>query len=129
MADTSEDPWTLAQKIEKGLPYRAFTDLRRSLGLSQDAIAHVIRVPPRTLARRQQAKRFQPDESERLIRLERVFDGAVRLFEENIEKAREWMSRTNRALDGHTPLEACRTEIGAREVESLIGRLEHGVVN
>jgi uncharacterized protein (DUF2384 family) len=30
-------------------------------------------------------------------------------------------------LDDTSPLDFSRTEIGAREVEDLIGRLEHGV--
>jgi uncharacterized protein (DUF2384 family) len=32
-----------------------------------------------------------------------------------------------KALENQTPLEYSRTELGAREVENLIGRLEHGV--
>ncbi len=35
--------------------------------------------------------------------------------------------RPARALDGETPLNHTDTEVGAREVEHFIGRLEHGV--
>jgi uncharacterized protein (DUF2384 family) len=37
------------------------------------------------------------------------------------------LTRPARALDGQTPLDFAGTEAGAREVESLIGRLEHAV--
>ena len=36
------------------------------------------------------------------------------------------MTQPKRALGGLTPLRCCDTEIGAREVESLLGRIEHG---
>jgi len=37
--------------------------------------------------------------------------------------------KLRKALEGKTPLAYARTELGAREVEDLIGRLEHGVVS
>ena len=36
------------------------------------------------------------------------------------------MTQPKRALGGLTPLRCCDTEIGAREVESLLGRIKHG---
>jgi uncharacterized protein (DUF2384 family) len=38
-----------------------------------------------------------------------------------------WLRSPNRALGGESPLALSKTEVGAREVENLIGRLEHGV--
>ena len=32
-----------------------------------------------------------------------------------------------RALGNITPLRCCDTDVGAREVEALLGRIEHGV--
>ena len=37
------------------------------------------------------------------------------------------MFAKNRALGGATPLDFAKTEPGAREVENVLGRLEHGV--
>jgi putative toxin-antitoxin system antitoxin component (TIGR02293 family) len=62
-----------------------------------------------------------------LLRLSLVFEKAVNLFEGDTDAARAWLGRPNKALGGETPLSAVETEIGAREVEDLIGRLEHGV--
>ena len=66
-------------------------------------------------------------ESERLLRLALVFEKAVELFEGNADAARDWLKAPNKALAGESPLTIVETEIGAREVEDLIGRLEHGV--
>lgn len=125
----TRDPWELARRIERGLPFRSFVELRRELGLSREATARLVRIPSRTLARRQRERRLAPEESERVVRLGRVLAAAIELFEGDRDGARAWLGRANRALGGRTPLDACRTEVGAREVEALIGRLEHGVVS
>jgi putative toxin-antitoxin system antitoxin component (TIGR02293 family) len=38
-----------------------------------------------------------------------------------------WLNSPNHGLGGRTPLQMAQTEAGSREVENLIGRLEHGV--
>jgi putative toxin-antitoxin system antitoxin component (TIGR02293 family) len=43
------------------------------------------------------------------------------------ENARLWFTSPKIALGGKTPLEYADTELGAREVEDLLSRLEHGV--
>ena len=81
----------------------------------------------RTLARRKSKGKLSPDESERLLRLSRVFELAVDLFEGDNAAALRWLTSPRKALEGNTPLAYARTEVGAREVENLIGRMEHGV--
>jgi putative toxin-antitoxin system antitoxin component (TIGR02293 family) len=51
----------------------------------------------------------------------------LQLFEGGLDEARTWLFAPHLALDSHSPIEFASTEIGAREVESLIGRLEHGI--
>jgi putative toxin-antitoxin system antitoxin component (TIGR02293 family) len=41
--------------------------------------------------------------------------------------AREWLTHKQPGLGGAVPLDFARTEIGAREVENLLGRIEYGV--
>jgi putative toxin-antitoxin system antitoxin component (TIGR02293 family) len=70
---------------------------------------------------------LKPDESERVDRIERVYRLAIELFEGDKAEAVKWLKEPNRGLANQPPLDFSRTEIGAREVENLIGRLEHGV--
>ena len=51
------------------------------------------------------------------------------LFEGDNAAALRWLTAPRKALEGKTPLAYARTELGAREVEDLIGRLEHGVIS
>ena len=80
-------------------------------------------------SRRKSKGKFTPEESERLLRLGTVFEQAVELFEGDRAAALRWLTAPRKALEGKTPLAYARTELGAREVEDLIGRLEHGVVS
>lgn len=118
---------TLAQvreALRQGVPRDAFDRLRDDLGVTTEEFAGILGIPTRTLARR--TDRFKPDESERLLRVGSVVRKAMDVLEEK-EAARRWMTQPKRALGGITPLACCDTEIGAREVEALLGRIEHGV--
>jgi len=117
----------LVCQIEAGLPFKTLESLAALSGLSVPPIALVLGIPERTLARRKAVGRFAPDESERLLRVSTVFEKAVELLEGDVAGAVTWLTSPRRALGYQTPLAYSRTELGAREVENLIGRLEHGV--
>jgi putative toxin-antitoxin system antitoxin component (TIGR02293 family) len=57
----------------------------------------------------------------------RVAGLAIRLFEGGLAEARTWLLSPHAALGNELPLEFATSEVGAREVENLIGRLEHGI--
>jgi putative toxin-antitoxin system antitoxin component (TIGR02293 family) len=117
----------LVERVEEGLSFGELERLRQNVGLSRNEMSELVQIRPRTLDRRKKEGRLHPDESDRLLRASRVFGRAIALFEGNAEGALRWLSSSQRALGGAVPLEMARTEIGAREVEALIGRLEHGV--
>jgi putative toxin-antitoxin system antitoxin component (TIGR02293 family) len=117
----------LAKQVKTGLPYRALAQLHSRSQLSMEAIARVVRIPRRTLARRKRQGRLTGSESERLLRLATVFDKALALFDGDVAGARTWLQSPIKALGNITPLATVETEIGARDVEDIIGRLEHGV--
>lgn len=115
-------------RLEEGLSYQSLERLRKVLDVSTARIAELLKIAPRTLARRKEAGRLQPDESDRLLRLSRLVGFTLRLFEGDLEQTRSWLDSPHHALGGEAPLDFATTEVGAREVEHLIGRLEHGVV-
>jgi putative toxin-antitoxin system antitoxin component (TIGR02293 family) len=113
--------------VRKGLAYAVLLRLQRNTSLPLAVLADLVQIPPRTLARRKQEGRFDADESDRLVRAARVFGRALELFEGDARGAREWLSRAQGALGGLVPLDLAKTDVGAHEVENLIGRLEHGI--
>jgi putative toxin-antitoxin system antitoxin component (TIGR02293 family) len=46
---------------------------------------------------------------------------------ETKENARRWLGSAQVGLGGAIPLDYAETEVGAREVEDLLGRIEYGV--
>ncbi|MFI5458961.1 MAG: antitoxin Xre/MbcA/ParS toxin-binding domain-containing protein [Isosphaerales bacterium] len=117
----------LLERVRAGLAYSSWDRFLQSTGLAKDAACDFVQITPRTLARRKEEGRLHPDESDRLVRAARIFSQAVGLFEGDEQAARRWLTVPQPALGGSTPWDYAATEIGAREVESLIGRLEHGI--
>jgi len=117
----------LLKAVGAGLSYARLTDFAARSGLALAEVAAVLRIPARTLARRKVRGALTELESERLVRLAALFDKAAELFEGNPLAAAAWLRGPAKALGSKTPLELARTEIGARAVEDLIGRLEFGV--
>ena len=117
----------LIEEILAGLSFKTLETFSFESSLPVTEIASLIEVPQRTLARRRVVGRLSSEESERLLRLSRIFERAVALFEGNVDAAIAWLKRPKRALGDKSPLTYSRTELGARQVEDLIGGLEHGV--
>lgn len=117
----------LINLMANGIPISALTALSDTAGIPIPELASTLRIPARTLARRRVTGRLNADESERFVRLLNIFEKAVRLFEGQVGPAITWLKSPKKALSNHSPLEYASFEISGREVENLIGRLEHGV--
>ena len=116
----------IKRAIRAGLPYTALESLASLLELTQRDISAVLGAAPRTLARRKRQRRLSPIESDRLYRLARILQSAAATLG-NVNKARAWLGRPNRALGGMTPLSVLDTEIGARQVEDVLTRINYGM--
>jgi putative toxin-antitoxin system antitoxin component (TIGR02293 family) len=123
-----KDSLEIVRLVRDGFPFSRLSRFQRATALPWEKVARFVAIPKRTLTRRQSEGRLQPDESDRVWRASAIFDLAVNLFEGDADAARQWLLAPQVGLGGEVPLELASTEVGAREVENLIGRLEHGVV-
>ena len=120
-------PDDLAQLVRKGLPAGSVTALAEKLHLGNAVLSRKLGIPQRTLTRRlSQASSLTPAESDRMVRAARVYANAVEMIGDR-EKAIEWLSTPNRALGGERPLDQLDTDMGARMVEDVLGRIAYGV--
>lgn len=117
----------LIEQLEAGFPFDALRKFEANSGMASAELVSILGIPERTLARRRTTGRLAPEESERLLRISTVFEKAVELFDGDVASTVQWLTTSKKALGGETPLRYAKTEPGAREVENLIGRLEHGV--
>ena len=79
--------------------------------------------PPDQDAKRRSLKEDSPPPCPHIAVL---YDRAIEVLGDQ-ERAEAWLKKPNKALGMKTPLQYAETEPGAREVENLLGRLEHGV--
>ncbi len=116
----------LIRKVQRGFPVSSFEKLRRKLDVSDNLLSQIIDIPKRTLTRRKQQGRLNVVESEKVLRIARLYDKALEVFEDE-EAAEKWLKEPARGLGGVVPLKYAKTELGAQEIEKLLIRIEHGV--
>jgi putative toxin-antitoxin system antitoxin component (TIGR02293 family) len=113
----------LALMVRNRLPLAALRGLHQA-GSEQEIEKFVI--PQRT--RRHRADKKQPltvDESDRAVRLLRIQSVAEATFGDK-EKANRWLRRALTELRGETPLDVAQTEVGARVIETVLGKIAWG---
>ena len=120
------DAGEMLDLVRKGLPYAALEALVRVLSVRAAEVTRLLGVAPRTLARRKVARRLAPAESDRLYRLAYVTLLAADILG-SVDKAKGWLTQPNRALGDAPPLGLLDTEIGERQVEEVLERINHGI--
>lgn len=122
------DPIQILHRVKLGLKFQTLERFQKNTRFSTADLADLVAIKMRTLHRRKEEGRLAPDESDRLLRVTRVFAKALELFEGDAEAARRWFHTPAKALAGERPIALAGTDLGSREVEALIDRLEHGVL-
>jgi putative toxin-antitoxin system antitoxin component (TIGR02293 family) len=111
--------------VERGLSVKSLDSVARHLALHERDIVEIKHrvVPKTTLARR---TRLTPEESERVERLARIAALAEEVWE-NEELAHEFLHSEQPQLDGARPIDLARSDLGAREVEDLLMKMEYSL--
>jgi putative toxin-antitoxin system antitoxin component (TIGR02293 family) len=116
----------LEKIVSKGLPTIVITEVMKKIYPEQaDKIYQI--VPRTTLNRRKKSGSIlNVEESQKAERIARVFSFAVEVWKSET-KAREFMTKPHPMLEDRTPFEASLGELGARQVEEILGRLMFGI--
>ena len=122
----AKHPTELIRKIQKGLRFSELETLQNSIGVPFEQLAAKLCISRSTLQRRKATGRLSPDESDKVMRLSRLLEHAKKVFGD-VDKARAWLKHPQYGLGGAVPLDYAETEIGAREVDNLLGRIDYGV--
>ena len=118
----------LQEAIREGFPQSSVEAVREAARLTLGELGAVIGLSARTLQRRRTKGRLAHYQSDRLYRLARIVALAKHYLGDE-EAAVRWLKRPNRALGGVAPILAIDTEIGARSVENILGRIAYGGVS
>jgi putative toxin-antitoxin system antitoxin component (TIGR02293 family) len=115
----------LAAAVRAGIPTRAVRLVwKKKIVSPAETYAHI--VPRRTFEHREKTGRLTPEQSDRLARILRLTALAERAFG-TAEKAAAWLRRKTRPLGDCAPLSLLDSDAGAKAVEDLLGRIEHGI--
>ena len=114
--------------IREGFRPAVLEELMRASGLTLKELADSLDLSVRSLQRRRRGGRLARYESDRLFRLARLMAIANEYLGSK-ERAIRWLKRPNRALGGVAPVAAIDTELGARQVENILGRIAYGGIS
>jgi putative toxin-antitoxin system antitoxin component (TIGR02293 family) len=118
----------LETAIREGFPQAVVAEVMQGADLSLKELASSLDLSPRSLQRRRHQGRLARFESDRLYRLARI-TALAKLALGGKDVATRWLKHPNRALGGRSPLDAIDTELGARNVENVLGRIAYGGVS
>ncbi|MCU1304684.1 MAG: toxin-antitoxin system antitoxin component family protein [Candidatus Sulfotelmatobacter sp.] len=118
----------LSEAIRNGFPPAVVEELMRASGLTLKELADALDLSPRSLQRRRRSGRLARFESDRLYRLARIVALAHQSLGDRSSASR-WLKRSNRALGNAAPVNAIDTELGARQVENVLGRIAFGGIS
>lgn len=115
----------IARLIRDGLPVDVIDRLIGDKTVTPDEVRRII-MGPKAIAERRRKGGLTPEQSERVIRATRIIAEALETFGSR-DKALTWMRRACAVLGGKAPIDLLDTEEGAGLVESLLGRIAHGL--
>ncbi|HEY6375390.1 MAG TPA: antitoxin Xre/MbcA/ParS toxin-binding domain-containing protein [Edaphobacter sp.] len=118
----------LTEAIRAGFRQEAVRYVASASGQTLKEMSAYLRVSYRSVMRRNNQVHLASTESDRLFRLVRIMVLAEHYIGDR-GKAMGWLRYPNQALGGSTPLELLDTELGAREVEDVLGRIAYGGVS
>jgi putative toxin-antitoxin system antitoxin component (TIGR02293 family) len=123
----SPPPFTFDwREIERGLPLSTLEEFSAYSGIAVKDLLEVV-IPARTLKhRRQRQEALNLDESDRLARVARMYELAVKVYGDR-DDGRKWLCGEKSRFDGKTALEMLWTETGERAVEEFLYQIDEGV--
>lgn len=117
----------IIDRIKEGIEASAFEMVTDAYGIPMSEGYNVMGIAQSTLRRRLKDGKLHPGESDRVYRYAELMTIATDMMQQDSDRAATWFKTPMDIFEGETPLQHAMTEVGARDVEDLIGRIRHGV--
>ena len=123
----SPPPFTFDwREIERGLPLSTLEEFSAYSGIAVKELLEVV-IPARTLKHRRQKKQpLSIIEADRLARVARIYELAVRVYGDRND-GRRWLCGRKSRFDDRTALEMLRTEAGEHAVQEFLIQIDEGM--
>lgn len=125
MSNSAEE---IIRHTREGVPARSVAEISNLLEMPRTSFYEAVHISRSTNeARIMKNQKLPPDDSDRIVRVARVLERAIDVFEDS-QSARQWLKRQIRSLGGVAPISLLDTQTGYELVMDTLGRIEHGVV-
>jgi putative toxin-antitoxin system antitoxin component (TIGR02293 family) len=114
------------REVDRCLPISMLEEFAAYSGFTLRDLLEVV-IPARTLKRRRQRQEsLSLDESDRLARVARIYELAVKVYGDR-DDGRKWLMGSKSRFDGKTALSMLRTEAGEQAVEEFLIQIDEGM--
>jgi putative toxin-antitoxin system antitoxin component (TIGR02293 family) len=112
--------------VERGLPLSTLEEFSNYSEIPLKELLEVV-IPARTLKhRRQKRQSLSQDESDRLARVARIYELAVKVYGDR-DDGRKWLLGKKQRFDSKTALSMLRTEAGEHAVREFLIQIDEGM--
>ncbi|MGZ8559760.1 MAG: type II RES/Xre toxin-antitoxin system antitoxin [Chitinophagaceae bacterium] len=112
--------------IRKGIPKKSIDNLVEKTGIPVNEMAVLMRLSDRTLRRYDPQTLLNPEQSERVVEISRLYSRGEDVFG-NLDNFKEWMNSSVMALGNIKPKTLLDTSLGIDILMNELGRIEHGI--
>lgn len=125
---SSPSAFLIAKAVESGLPRKVLRRVAETIAGEDNAKVTALEhdVVPKTTLQRRKGRKLTLHESEQTEHVARLFVHARRALGTEAE-AREFMTAAHPELDGRTPVDAAKTDLGTLRAEQILNALEYGL--
>ena len=112
--------------IRQGIPKKSIDILVEKTGIPVNEMAVLMRLSDRTLRRYDPQTLLNPEQSERVVEISRLYSRGEDVFG-NLNNFKEWMNSSVMALGNIKPKTLLDTSLGIDILMNELGRIEHGI--
>ncbi|MDZ7936678.1 MAG: antitoxin Xre/MbcA/ParS toxin-binding domain-containing protein [Emticicia sp.] len=120
--------YTLLLQAYEGIDSKKMQELMLATQQNKNFFAEILHISPKTFDRYiKEGKKFNPTESEKILKLEQVYDWGKEVFG-NVETFNEWIEIPAYGLDDRIPKSMMQTYGGLFLVEDELIRIAYGAL-
>ena len=112
--------------IRAGIRRSLFAKMAKHMGMPQKSLAQTLNLNDRTLRNRSAHQRLTEVESEKSLRVARVYARAIGALGGD-DRARKWIVSPIKSLGSRRPIDFLETDVGTQEVMNVLNAIEWGV--
>ena len=116
------------QLLERGLPYGKLSKFVKFSQLPMAKLLPILGMSESTNLRRKHAKRLNTTESDKLLRVAKVYQVVLELFNGHNDSVARFLLDPHYYFQDQTPLSVMSTEVGTERLRIFALRLMHGVM-